>query len=80
MPATRRSWLETRLYSRTLADDVTLSDGTVLARGTVVGDNEVALLRDDPQVDRVRVLSPLTDDSDLGVSAASTGSPSPPAR
>jgi len=69
----KRSWLETRLYSRTLADDVTLSDGTVLARGTVLGDEEVAALRDDATVSRVRVLSPLTDDSDLGVSAASYG-------
>ena len=69
----KRSWLETRLYSRTLADDVTLSDGTVLARGTVLGDAEVALMRDDAQVTRVRVLSPLTDDSDLGVSAACYG-------
>ena len=69
----KRSWLETRLYSRTLADDVTLSDGTVLPRGTVLGEAETDALRDDPQVDRVRVLSPLTDDSDLGVSAASYG-------
>ena len=33
----KRSWLETRLYSRTLADDVTLSDGTVRNLGPVVG-------------------------------------------
>ncbi len=69
----KRAWLETRLFSRTLADDVTLSDGTVLAKGTVVGDDEVALLRDDAGITRVRVLSPLTDDSDLGVSAACYG-------
>jgi DNA-directed RNA polymerase subunit beta' len=69
----KRSWLETRLFSRTLADDVELSDGTVLPRGSIVGDAELIALRDDPQVTRVRVLSPLTDDSELGISAASYG-------
>jgi DNA-directed RNA polymerase subunit beta' len=69
----KRAWLETRLYSRTIADDVTLSDGSVITKGTVLGDPEVEALRDDPKVNRVRVLSPLTDDSDLGVSAACYG-------
>jgi len=69
----QRAWLETRLYSRTLADDVELSDGTVMPRGTLVGDDEMATLRDDPKVTRVRVLSPLTDDSERGISAASYG-------
>ncbi|NCY15400.1 MAG: DNA-directed RNA polymerase subunit beta' [Actinobacteria bacterium] len=69
----KRSWLEVRLFSRTLADDVTLSDGTVYARGTVIGEAEMAALRDDAGITRVRVLSPLTDDSDLGVSAACYG-------
>jgi DNA-directed RNA polymerase subunit beta' len=69
----KRSWLEVRLFSRTLADDVTLSDGTVYAKGTVIGEVEMAALRDDAGITRVRVLSPLTDDSDLGVSAASYG-------
>ena len=69
----RRTWLETRLYSRTLADDVELSDGTVLPKGTLVGADEMATLRDDPKVTRVRVLSPLTDDSERGISAASYG-------
>ncbi|MCD9625755.1 DNA-directed RNA polymerase subunit beta' [Rhabdothermincola salaria] len=69
----KRSWLETRLFSRTLADDVELADGTTLHRGTVVADEELVMLRDDPQVNRVRVLSPLTDDSELGISAASYG-------
>jgi DNA-directed RNA polymerase subunit beta' len=69
----KRAWLETRLYSRTIADDVTLTDGSVITKGTVLGDPEVEALRDDPNVNRVRVLSPLTDDSDLGVSAACYG-------
>ena len=71
--AGKRTYLETRLFSRTLADDVALGDGTVLERGTIVGDQEMVLLRDDPTVTRVRVLSPLTDDSEVGISRASYG-------
>jgi DNA-directed RNA polymerase subunit beta' len=69
----KRTYLETRLFSRTLADDVTLSDGTVYPKGTIVGEDEFEVLRDDPEVTRVRVLSPLTDDSPTGVSAACYG-------
>ena len=69
----RRSHLETRLFSRTLADDVSLADGTVLAAGTIVGEPEMIAMRDDATIDRVRVLSPLTDESPIGVSAASYG-------
>ena len=68
-----RSYLETRLFSRTLADDVTLADGTVVAAGTVVDEDLTAALRDDPDTTRVRVLSPLTDDSPFGVSAKGYG-------
>ncbi|MCU1350914.1 MAG: DNA-directed polymerase, beta subunit, partial [Acidimicrobiales bacterium] len=69
----RRTYLETKLYSRTLANDVKCSDGTVFARGTVVDQPIMEKLRDDPDVDRVRVLSPLTDDSAAGISGASYG-------
>ena len=69
----RRSHLETRLFSRTLADDVSLADGTVLAAGTIVGEPEMIAMRDDATIGRVRVLSPLTDESPTGVSAASYG-------
>ncbi len=69
----KRTYLETRLFGRVLADDVTLADGTVLAAGTMVGDVELEALRDDPEVTRVRVLSPLTDDSQFGISARSYG-------
>jgi DNA-directed RNA polymerase subunit beta' len=109
----KRSYLETRLYSRVLADDVEVTapvaaldtDGKAtgltsvvwnaetaswdevwiaakvsgdqatftLPASTVVRDRELELLRDDTQVTRVRVLSPLTDDSHRGISAASYG-------
>ena len=109
----KRTYLEQRLYSRTLADDVTVlapaeafderdgafgldvlawddetqgwaeqwvaakanGDGMsiVLPQSTIVRERELGLLRDDPAVDRVRVLSPLTDDSRVGISRASYG-------
>jgi DNA-directed RNA polymerase subunit beta' len=69
----KRTYLETRLFSRTLADDVTLGDGTVIPRGTIVGEADMIAMRDDPTVTRVRVLSPLTDESEFGVSAACYG-------
>jgi DNA-directed RNA polymerase subunit beta' len=68
-----RTWLETRLYSRVLADDVKLADGRVLSKGSTIEEAEMEALRDDPEVNRVRVLSPLTDDSDVGISAACYG-------
>jgi DNA-directed RNA polymerase subunit beta' len=69
----KRAWLETRLYSRVLADDVTLQDGTVLPKGSTIEEEQMYALRDDPTITRVRCLSPLTDDSDMGISAASYG-------
>src|SRR5690606_1361848 len=51
---------------RTLAADVTLSDGTVLPAGTEVGDHELELLRDDPEVNRVRLRSVLTCRAQVG--------------
>jgi DNA-directed RNA polymerase subunit beta' len=65
--ANRRSYLETKLFGRALSQDVTLSDGTVYPRNTIVGDVEMAALRDDAKVDRVRVRSVLTCDAELGV-------------
>ena len=75
MPDTpnKRTHLETKLFGRVLADDVELSDGRVIERGTMVGDDELETLRDDEKVTRVRVLSPLTDDSAFGISAKSYG-------
>jgi DNA-directed RNA polymerase subunit beta' len=68
----KRAYLETRLFSRCLAQDVELTDG-VMAAGTLVGDDELEILRDDPKVTRVQVLSPLTDNSEFGVSAKAYG-------
>ena len=71
--AQKRTYLETRLYSRTLANDVTCADGTVFTRGTIVDMPIMEKMRDDESVTRVRVLSPLTDDSVAGISGASYG-------
>ncbi len=71
--AAKRTYLETRLYSRTLANDVECSDGTVFAKGTIVDQDIMEKLRDDEKVTRVRVLSPLTDDSVSGISRACYG-------
>ncbi|MDP8986804.1 MAG: DNA-directed RNA polymerase subunit beta', partial [Actinomycetota bacterium] len=71
--AGRRSYLETRLDGRALVEDVALADGRVLPRGHVVGAEDLAALRDDPQVDRVRVRSVLTCDAGQGVCAACYG-------
>ncbi|HLX86883.1 MAG TPA: DNA-directed RNA polymerase subunit beta', partial [Acidimicrobiales bacterium] len=71
--AGRRSYLETRAYGRLLAEDVTLADGTVLTTGTVLDDELVAQLRDDPGINRARVRSVLTCESEHGVCAACYG-------
>ncbi len=69
----KRYNLETRLFSRTLAEDLKLADGTKLAKGTEIGIPEMDALRDDPEITEVRVLSPLTDDSEFGISRAAYG-------
>jgi DNA-directed RNA polymerase subunit beta' len=63
----KRSYLETRLYGRILVDDVTLADGTTLPVGTIFGEDEIALVREDPSIDRVRVRSVLTCEAPHGV-------------
>jgi len=69
----RRSYLETRLFGRMLAEPVTLSSGEVLEAGRVMTDADLALLRDDPDVTRVRVRSVLTCEAEHGVCAACYG-------
>ncbi len=71
--ANRRSYLETKLYGRALAKDMTLSDGTVVERNTIVGDELLVQLRDDSATDRVQVRSVLTCDAELGVCALCYG-------
>jgi DNA-directed RNA polymerase subunit beta' len=71
--AGKRSYLETRVYGRLLAEDVALADGTTLAAGTVLDDDVVASLRDDPGIERIRVRSVLTCESEHGVCATCYG-------
>jgi DNA-directed RNA polymerase subunit beta' len=71
--ANKRAYLETKLFGRALSQDVTLSDGSVIARNTIIGDIEMAALRDDPKVNRVRIRSVLTCDAELGVCALCYG-------
>jgi len=71
--AGERSYLETRIFGRTLAVNVKLSDGTVLKAGNQISEDDLDALRDDPEVDRVRVRSVLTCQCDLGVCAACYG-------
>ena len=68
-----RTHLESRLFGRVLAQDVSLSDGTVYPKGEMVTHEIMEHLREDPDVEEVRVLSPLTDDSEYGISAMSYG-------
>jgi DNA-directed RNA polymerase subunit beta' len=69
----KRTYLETRLFGRCLAEDVKLGDGKKILKGTIVSVEDMELMRDDPTVERVRVLSPLTDDSEMGVAALAYG-------
>ena len=67
-------YLETKLFGRALLNDITLSPtARCITRNTIVGDDEMAALRDDPAVNRVRVRSVLTCDAELGVCAICYG-------
>ncbi len=69
----KRSYLETRAYGRLLVEPVVLADKTKLEVGTLLTDEVVALLRDDPSVERVRVRSVLTCEATHGVCGACYG-------
>src|SRR5207237_591375 len=69
----KSSFRERRSSGRVRAEDLTLSDGTTLKGGLVVGDEDLARLRDDPDVTRVRVRSVLTCEAEHGVCAACYG-------
>ncbi|HUI03454.1 MAG TPA: hypothetical protein VLZ77_07925, partial [Acidimicrobiales bacterium] len=70
--AGRRSYLETRAYGRVLAEDVT-AGGETVAEGTLLDDDLVAAIRDDAAVQRIRVRSVLTCESEHGVCATCYG-------
>ena len=65
--------LEVRLLGRILADDITLDDGTTLPAGEMVSRRLMERIENDTVLERVRVLSPLTDNSLQGISAKSYG-------
>ncbi len=69
----RRAHLETKLWGRVVAEDVTLSDGAVIPVGTLLYVDDVDRLRDDASVERVRVRTTLTCDALQGVCAACYG-------
>ncbi|MGH2547642.1 MAG: DNA-directed RNA polymerase subunit beta', partial [Actinomycetota bacterium] len=71
--ASHRVYLETRLGGRFLVDEVRLADGTVVPAGHMLGEEDVAALRDDPTIHRLRVRSVLTCDAEQGVCAACYG-------
>ena len=68
-----KSYLDTRLLGRVLAEDVKLSNKETIEKGTLVTPDVMADLRDDKKVTSVRVLSPLTDESENGITAMSYG-------
>jgi DNA-directed RNA polymerase subunit beta' len=74
-PDTRaqRAHLETKLWGRVVAEDVTLDDGAVIPAGTMLLADDVERLRDDATVTRVRVRTTLTCDAVQGVCAACYG-------
>ncbi len=69
----KRTYLETRVFGRSLAEPLKLADGTVYPAGLEVGDDELDAIRDDETVTRVRVRSPLTCQAELGVCAKCYG-------
>ncbi|MHB8826760.1 MAG: DNA-directed RNA polymerase subunit beta' [Acidimicrobiales bacterium] len=71
--ARQRAHLETKLWGRVVAEDVTLSDGSVIEAGTMLMMDDVERLRDDAAVTRVRVRTTLTCDAVQGVCAACYG-------
>ncbi len=73
----RRFYMETKLLGRVLAEDITLTSSETLSgtieRGTMVTQEMMQEIIEDENVERVRVLSPLTDDSEQGISGLAYG-------
>ncbi|HLH27722.1 MAG TPA: DNA-directed RNA polymerase subunit beta', partial [Acidimicrobiales bacterium] len=68
-----RSYLETRLYGRVLAEAVDLAESGSVEAGTLLTEELVSQLRDDPGVSRVRVRSVLTCEAEQGICSACYG-------
>ena len=68
-----RNYLETRAFGRLLTEPVKLADGTTYEVGTLLDDVNIAAMRDDPSVNRIRVRSVLTCESPQGVCASCYG-------
>src|ERR1019366_7859380 len=60
-------------FGRLLTEPVKLADGTVYEVGTLLDDVNIAAIRDDPTVDRIRTRSVLTCESPHGVCASCYG-------
>ncbi|MDA8040659.1 MAG: DNA-directed RNA polymerase subunit beta' [Actinomycetota bacterium] len=71
--AGKRSYLETRAFGRVLAEPVRLSDGRTFDAGLTLGDAEVNQLAADPAIERIRVRSVLTCESEQGICAKCYG-------
>ena len=69
----KRSYLETRLSGRLLADDIKLADGTTIPAGEMLTDEQVYAIRDDAGIDKVRVRSTLTCEANQGICIACYG-------
>ena len=69
----KRAYLRTRLYGRVLGEDVTLSNGTIYEKATMITEEMMENMASDPDIHRVRCLTPLTDESENGISVASYG-------
>ncbi len=65
--AGKRSYLETRLFGRVLAEPVVLADGRRYEVGSTIHDLELAEMAADPGIQRVRVRSVLTCEAPQGV-------------
>ena len=71
--AGKRSYLETRLSGRLLADGIKLADGTSIPAGEMLTDEQVDAIRDDAGIDKVRVRSTLTCEANQGICIACYG-------
>jgi DNA-directed RNA polymerase subunit beta' len=71
--AGKRTYLETRIFGRTLAQEVQLSDGTTIPADTEIDEMLMNTLRDDEAVTRIRVRSVVTCQADFGVCAKCYG-------